>query len=104
MTVARSFYIAAHNQNYGWLLKEELERRGHKVTARWISDALVRAAKRETDVFRGQYEEINRLRQVCAEAGICRLLTHHTRKGISDGPSVTAVCLSPSGCSRSGRP
>jgi len=34
-----AFYIAAHNQNYAWLLKEELERRGHKVTARWITDA-----------------------------------------------------------------
>ena len=52
--------------------------------------ALVRAAKRETDVFRGQYEEINRLRQICADARICCLLIHHTRKGISDGP-VEAV-------------
>lgn len=48
--------------------------------------ALVRAAKRETDVFRGQYEEINRLRQICSDAGICCLLIHHTRKGISNGP------------------
>jgi DNA-binding CsgD family transcriptional regulator len=52
--------------------------------------ALVRAAKRETDVFRGQYEEINRLRQICAGTGICCLLIHHTRKGLSDGP-VEAV-------------
>ena len=33
--------------------------------------ALVRASKRETDVFRGQYEEIHRLRKISADAGIC---------------------------------
>jgi len=37
--MARSFYIAAHSQNYAWLLKQELERRRHNVTARWIDEA-----------------------------------------------------------------
>lgn len=52
--------------------------------------ALVKVAQRQKDVFRGQYEEINRLRQVCVQSGICCLLIHHSRKGRSDGP-VQAV-------------
>jgi len=52
--------------------------------------ALVKASKRGNDVFRGQYEEITRLRKICAETSLCGLLIHHTRKGVSDGP-VEAV-------------
>ncbi len=47
--------------------------------------ALVKASKRGSDVFRSQYEEINSLRQLCADAEICCLLVHHTRKGQADG-------------------
>jgi hypothetical protein len=32
------FYVAAHSRNYAALVKNELERRGHECTSRWIAD------------------------------------------------------------------
>jgi hypothetical protein len=48
--MARAFYIAAHSQDYAWLLKKEIERRGHQVTARWIDDSSF--ARRTDDTAR----------------------------------------------------
>lgn len=67
-------------------LAELIQRHRPRVVVIDTFTAFVRAAKKDSDVFRGQYEEINRLRQICADAGICGLLIHHTRKGNADGP------------------
>jgi hypothetical protein len=48
--------------------------------------AVVKARRSgNNDVFRSQYNEVTRIRQIAEQHGISVLLIHHTRKGASDG-------------------
>ena len=48
--------------------------------------AVVKARRSgNSDVFRSQYQEVTRIRQIAEVYGVSVLLIHHTRKGSSDG-------------------
>lgn len=46
--------------------------------------------KRETDVFRSQYNEVSCLRKIAETYACALVVVHHTRKGVSDG-AIEAV-------------
>jgi len=53
--------------------------------------ALVKGgSRRESDVFRSQYAEVTRIRKLAEDAGTAVLLSHHVRKGASEG-AIDAV-------------
>ncbi|MBZ5678262.1 MAG: AAA family ATPase [Acidobacteriia bacterium] len=70
----------------GEQLRELIKKVQPRVVVLDTLTALVKASKRESDVFRTQYEEVTCLRQICTDARVAALLVHHTRKGIAAGP------------------